>query len=346
VLLCALFVLLCAVRTIRCCCARYSCCCAHYSLLLCALFAAAVHTIRCCCTRYSLLLYALFAAAVRTIRCCCAHYSMLLYALFAAAVRAIRCCCAHYSLLLCTLFVLLCTLFVLLCTLFVLLCALFAAAVHTIRAAVHAIRCCCAHYSLLLFTLYLCCCAQVRIEVTVSTGEGVASWCVLAEYRAKVLPVAERHGRTWESVLWARRSGPLGSLEPGVRPRRGGGGGFARARAVYKPPSPKKEGTPPASTASHSFSTTSSRAATLRTCLQEALRPFGDAILTMAKLALGLDLADQIALRRARLPPSRSGLLLRQRGGHGGGSLPARLAHVAVSFCLPLVPRSTETCCV
>jgi hypothetical protein len=46
------------------------------------------------------------------------------------------------------------------------------------------------------------------------------------------------------------------------------------------------------------------------------------AILTTAKLALGLDLADQIALRRARLPPSRSGLLLRQRGGNGGGFLP------------------------
>jgi hypothetical protein len=56
--------------------------------------------------------------------------------------------------------------------------------------------------------------------------------------------------------------------------------------------------------------------------LQEALRPFDDAILTTAKLALGMDLADQIALRRARLPPSRSGLLLRQRGGHGGGFLP------------------------
>jgi hypothetical protein len=42
----------------------------------------------------------------------------------------------------------------------------------------------------------------------------------------------------------------------------------------------------------------------------------------MAKLALGLDLADQIALRRARLPPSRSGLLLMPRGGHGGGFLP------------------------
>jgi hypothetical protein len=37
--------------------------------------------------------------------------------------------------------------------------------------------------------------------------------------------------------------------------------------------------------------------------LQEALRPFDDAILTTAKHALGLDLADQIALRRARLPP-------------------------------------------
>jgi hypothetical protein len=49
--------------------------------------------------------------------------------------------------------------------------------------------------------------------------------------------------------------------------------------------------------------------------LQEALRPFGDVILTTAKLALGLDLADQIALRRARLPPSRSDPLLRQRGG-------------------------------
>jgi hypothetical protein len=46
------------------------------------------------------------------------------------------------------------------------------------------------------------------------------------------------------------------------------------------------------------------------------------AILTTAKLALGLDLAGQIALRRARLPPSRSGLLLRQRGGNGGGFLP------------------------
>jgi hypothetical protein len=56
--------------------------------------------------------------------------------------------------------------------------------------------------------------------------------------------------------------------------------------------------------------------------VQEALRPFDDAILTTAKLALGLDLADQIALRRARLPPSRSGLLLRQRGGHGDGFLP------------------------
>jgi hypothetical protein len=36
-----------------------------------------------------------------------------------------------------------------------------------------------------------------------------------------------------------------------------------------------------------------------------------------------IDLADQIALRHARLtPPSRSGLLLRQRGGHGDGFLP------------------------
>jgi hypothetical protein len=34
--------------------------------------------------------------------------------------------------------------------------------------------------------------------------------------------------------LWARRSGPLGSLEPGARPQRGGGGVCARALAVYK----------------------------------------------------------------------------------------------------------------
>jgi hypothetical protein len=58
--------------------------------------------------------------------------------------------------------------------------------------------------------------------------------------------------------------------------------------------------------------------------VQEALRPFDDVIPTTAKLALGLDLADQITLRRARLSPSRSGLMLRQRGGHGhgGGFLP------------------------
>jgi hypothetical protein len=42
--------------------------------------------------------------------------------------------------------------------------------------------------------------------------------------------------------------------------------------------------------------------------VQEALRPFDDVILTTAKLALGLDLADQIVLRWARLPPSRSDL--------------------------------------
>jgi hypothetical protein len=69
--------------------------------------------------------------------------------------------------------------------------------------------------------------------------------------------------------------------------------------------------------------------------LQEALRPFDDAILTTAKHALGLDLADQIALRRARLPPSWSGLLLRQRGGHGGGFLPDAAFWGAVAQAIP-----------
>jgi hypothetical protein len=64
--------------------------------------------------------------------------------------------------------------------------------------------------------------------------------------------------------------------------------------------------------------------------LQEALRPFDDTVLTTAKLALRLDLADQIALRRARLPPLRSGLLLRQRGGHGGGFLPDSQTQLSV----------------
>jgi hypothetical protein len=36
-----------------------------------------------------------------------------------------------------------------------------------------------------------------------------------------------------------RRRGPPGALEPGARPNRGGGGGCARALAVYKPPPPK-----------------------------------------------------------------------------------------------------------
>jgi hypothetical protein len=58
--------------------------------------------------------------------------------------------------------------------------------------------------------------------------------------------------------------------------------------------------TPQISTASHPFSATSSRAAALTEDLQEALRPFDDAMLTTAKLALELDLADQIALRVVR----------------------------------------------
>jgi hypothetical protein len=69
--------------------------------------------------------------------------------------------------------------------------------------------------------------------------------------------------------------------------------------------------------------------------VQEALRPFDDAILTTAKLALGLDLADQIALRRAPPPPSRSDLLLRQRGGHGGGFLPDAAFWGAVAQAIP-----------
>ena len=67
----------------------------------------------------------------------------------------------------------------------------------------------------------------------------------------------------------------------------------------------------------------------------QALRPFDDAIITTANLALGLDLADQIALRRARLPPSRSGLLLRQRGGHGDGFLPDAAFWGAVAQAIP-----------
>jgi hypothetical protein len=38
-----------------------------------------------------------------------------------------------------------------------------------------------------------------------------------------------------------------------------------------------------------------------------------DAGLSDVVCVLGLDLIDSIALRRVRLPPSRSGLLLRQR---------------------------------
>jgi hypothetical protein len=41
--------------------------------------------------------------------------------------------------------------------------------------------------------------------------------------------------------LWPRRSGPLGSLEPGARPQRGGGGGCARALAVCQPLSRGKQ---------------------------------------------------------------------------------------------------------
>jgi hypothetical protein len=48
--------------------------------------------------------------------------------------------------------------------------------------------------------------------------------------------------------LWPRRSGPLGTLEPGARPQRGGGG-CARVRAPLlckSPPPPKiKQTTPP-----------------------------------------------------------------------------------------------------
>jgi hypothetical protein len=43
-------------------------------------------------------------------------------------------------------------------------------------------------------------------------------------------------------LAFATRDGaraPPGSLEPGVRPNRGGGGGCTRALAVYKPPPPK-----------------------------------------------------------------------------------------------------------
>jgi hypothetical protein len=44
------------------------------------------------------------------------------------------------------------------------------------------------------------------------------------------------HGLAFDGV-----GGPLGSLEPGARPQRGGGGGCARALAVYGPPSPKRK---------------------------------------------------------------------------------------------------------
>jgi hypothetical protein len=69
--------------------------------------------------------------------------------------------------------------------------------------------------------------------------------------------------------------------------------------------------------------------------LREALRPFDNAVLTTAKLALGVDLAGLIALRRARLPPSRSGLLLRQRGGHGDGFIPDAAFWGAVAQAVP-----------
>jgi hypothetical protein len=42
-----------------------------------------------------------------------------------------------------------------------------------------------------------------------------------------------------------------------------------------------------------------------------------------------------IALRRARLPPSRSGLLLRQRGGHGDGFIPDAAFWGAVAQAVP-----------
>jgi hypothetical protein len=77
--------------------------------------------------------------------------------------------------------------------------------------------------------------------------------------------------------------------------------------------------------------------------VQGALRPFDDAIPTTAKLALGLDLADQSALRRARLPPSRPGLLLRQRGGHGGGFLPDAAFWGAVAQAIPSFAQSLQT---
>jgi hypothetical protein len=56
--------------------------------------------------------------------------------------------------------------------------------------------------------------------------------------------------RAWADgdFLWPRRSGPLGPLEPGARPQRGGrgrGGCCARALAEYsKPPPPKNKQTP------------------------------------------------------------------------------------------------------